>query len=110
MAADPEFGPREGPTEGGEDDGDPVDLSTGLFVYTKTDLAVADVLPIALTRTYRQKDARVRAFGVGTSHEYEMFLVGATNPWTYVESILADGTRLRYERISAGSGFSDAVF
>jgi YD repeat-containing protein len=110
MVAEPPIGPPEGPPEKGEKDGDPVDLSTGLFVYTKTDLAVSDVIPIALTRTYRQKDSRIRAFGVGTSHEYEMFLVGATNPWTYIELILASGTRLRYERISPGSSFTDAVF
>jgi RHS repeat-associated protein len=99
-----------GPVHGGEHEGDPVDLATGLFVHTVTDLSVADVIPIALTRTYRQNDSRMRAFGVGTSHEYEMFLVGATNPWTYVELILADGARLRYDRISAGSSFADAVF
>ena len=110
MVADPDFGPAEGPPVDGDSDGDPVDLSTGLFVYSKTDLVVADVIPIAIARTYRPRDSRMRAFGVGTSHEYEMFLVGATNPWTYVELILPDGGRLKYERISAGSDFRDAVF
>jgi hypothetical protein len=32
-------------------DGDPVDLSTGQFVYQKTDLVIADTFPIHLTRT-----------------------------------------------------------
>ena len=42
--------------------GEPVDLQTGLFVYTKTDLALQDVFPLALTRTYRQGDYVSRDF------------------------------------------------
>jgi hypothetical protein len=38
---------------GGSSGGDPVDLGTGLFVHQKTDLFLPDVIPIALTRTYR---------------------------------------------------------
>jgi RHS repeat-associated protein len=110
MVANINFGPMIGPAPNGEHDGDPVDLSTGLFVLRTTDLSIGDVVPIELTRTYRQNDSRIRAFGVGTSHDYDMFLVGATNPWTFVELILADGARLRYDRISAGSSFEDAVF
>ena len=46
-----------GPTpSGGEADGDPVDLGTGLFVQTQADMAVGDVLPVSVTRTYRSGD------------------------------------------------------
>lgn len=44
----------------------------------ETDLALPDVVPIALTRTYRQADSRSRAFGIGASHPYDMFLGGDT--------------------------------
>jgi hypothetical protein len=37
--------------------GDPVDPSTGLFILEKTDLALPDVIPITLRRTYRPADA-----------------------------------------------------
>jgi len=47
-----------------------------------------DVMPIELTRTYRQMDARCRAFGVGTTHPYDMFITGDHRPWTYQEIIL----------------------
>ncbi|HKY23088.1 MAG TPA: kelch repeat-containing protein [Vicinamibacterales bacterium] len=112
MVGDPNMVPGQGSSRGNEDnrDGEPVDTATGLFVRGVTDLALPDVLPIALKRTYRQNDSRSRAFGVGTSHDYEMFLVGNTWPYTYVEVILPDGGRLRYDRISPGFSFEDAVY
>jgi len=89
---------------------DPVDCSTGLFLHTRTDLALHDVLPIRLTRTYRPRDTISRSFGIGTNHIYGMFLVGDTSPWTYQELILPDGGRIRFNRTSAGTSFADAVY
>ena len=60
----------------GEDagDGDPVNLSTGLFSMEHTDLALPDVSPIALNRSYRQNDRAIRSFGVGQSDAFNMFM------------------------------------
>ena len=91
-------------------DGDPVDLATGLFTYSKTDLILADVLPASVTRTYRQSDSVSKAFGIGTSNLFDIFLTGNTNPYTYLELILPDGGRIRYNRISSGTSYSDAVY
>jgi RHS repeat-associated protein len=112
MVAGPNYAPGNGPKPGNPagKDGDPVDLGTGLFVLQKTDLALRDVIPLALTRTYRQADARSRAFGIGATHPYDMFFVGSTNPWTYIDLILADGGRIHYDRISPGTSYADAVF
>jgi YD repeat-containing protein len=111
MVGDPSFGPPEGPPPCNAcEDGDPVDLATGLFVYSKTDLALPDVLPIQLSRTYRPRDTRMRAFGVGATHPYDIFIVGSTNPWTYAQIVLPDGARIHYPRISPGTNFSDAIF
>jgi len=96
--------------------GDPVDLGTGLFVLTNTDLALGGLVPIALSRTYRQNDSRSRAFGIGSTHPYDVFLVGDGSPnpnptpYTYQELILADGGRVRFNRISPGTGWTDAVY
>ena len=54
------------------------------------------------SRTYRQNDSVSRTFGVGATHPYEIFLVGDTNPWTYVDLILPDGGRVH------ATAFADA--
>ncbi len=90
--------------------GDPVNLSTGQFVYNKTDLVLADVVPLALTRTYTQNDNISRSFGIGAMSNYDIFTVGDTLPWTYQELILPDGSRIHFSRISAGTSYNDAVY
>ena len=42
------------------------------------------MLPIQLTRTYRPRDTVSRPFGIGATHPYAMFLVGNTNPYTWL--------------------------
>jgi RHS repeat-associated protein len=100
--------PGFGPTHGGTD-GDPVDLATGLFVLDDSDLVLPDVLPISLTRTYRQSDAISRPFGIGTTHPYAMFLY-SQNQFQEADLILPDGARVHYVRTSPGIGYFDAVF
>jgi YD repeat-containing protein len=91
-------------------DADPVDLGTGLYIRSNTDLDLKDSIPIQFTRVYRNADPSSRAFGVGTSNSYEMFIVGDSAKFSYVELILADGSRLHYNRISPGQDFASAVF
>ena len=91
-------------------DGDPVRLSTGLFVYDKTDLILPDVIPLVLKRTYRVNDNVSHSFGIGTTDSYDIYMTGDTNPYTFQELILPDGYRVRFDRISAGTGYSDAVY
>jgi RHS repeat-associated protein len=92
------------------DGGDPVHLGTGQFTLEATDLALPDALPISVQRTYRANDTIARSFGIGTNLQYDMFLAGNTSPYDYVDLILPDGGRVHYDRISAGTGFSDAVY
>lgn len=102
--------PDSGPVPGSDaTDGDPVDLGTGLFVMRKTDLALPDILPLVLTRTYRPQDSASRPFGIGASHPYESFLWSAVQ-YQEADLVLADGGRVHYVRTSPGTGFTDAVF
>ena len=112
MIASPGLAPGSGPRPGDPDgnDGDPVNLVTGLFVHRHTDMALVDTMPIALTRTYRQNDLISRAFGIGATHGYELFLVGDTFPYTYQDLVLPDGGRVRFNRVSPGTSFNDAVY
>lgn len=93
----------------GKRGGDPVDLATGLFVMEKTDLVLPDVIPIVIRRTYRQSDTWIHPFGVGQSFPYQMLLTGDDALYTYAELITGGSERIRYTRITPGTGFADAV-
>jgi RHS repeat-associated protein len=94
--------PADGPPPcDGCNDGDPIDLSTGLFVYHKADLILPDVIPISLTRTYRQNWGTERGFGRGTTHPYEMFFETRVSS-SYLDLILADGGRVRFSKNASG--------
>lgn len=104
--------PAEGPPPGSNcTAGDPVDCATGLFLHRVTDLALTDTMPIGITRTYRPKDPKKRDFGIGTSHNYALFLSNPTGDTTppAVDLILPDGGRVRFERI-AGTTLGNVVY
>lgn len=90
--------------------GDPVDCATGLFLHARTDLFVADILPLKVARSYRPRDPVSRAFGIGTNLSYDIFMVGDMFPYTYQDLILPDGGRIHYVRTSPGTGYSDAIY
>lgn len=118
MAGGPSLGASSGPGLGCSwfpwlpwcSGGEPVDLSSGLFIYKNVDLVEPDIIPIRLTRTYRPNDSASRAFGVGTTHNYDIFLVGSVFPYTYLELVLPDGGRVEYKRTSPGTGYTDAFY
>ncbi|MGH9330600.1 MAG: DUF6531 domain-containing protein, partial [Vicinamibacterales bacterium] len=101
--------PGSGPTPWWLPKADPIDPFTGLFVLEKTDLYLPDVLPLVLRRTYRQNDTASRPFGIGATHLYAMFLWSAQQ-YQEADLVLPHGGRVHYVRISAGTGFTDAVF
>ena len=89
---------------------DPVSMATGQFVYTKTDLALPDVIPINFSRTYISNDSFTRPFGVAFTDSYDMFLIADINPYTFQELILNDGARIRFDRISPGTSYVGSVY
>ena len=84
----------------GVTDGEPVDLASGLFILRQTDLALPDVIPITLTRTYHSTDSYVRPFGIGMTHPYELYLfsVDNTDPYGRIDLVLPDGSLVHYVR------------
>jgi YD repeat-containing protein len=87
-----------------------VDMRSGLFVLRQTDLFIKDAMPLCLTRTYRPWDKQIRAFGMGTSHPYELTEYGSRFPYTYTDLVLEDYETVHFERISKGTGFADAIY
>jgi len=82
----------------------------GGFLPIKTDLYVPDTIPLAFTRTYVPLTTWSERFQVFLPHVYDPFLTGSRLPYTYVDWRLPDGQSVHYERISPGTGFSDAIF
>jgi len=97
--------PPEPPTK----TADPVDAASGLFLMTKTDLYLPDVIPLAMTRTYSSGDGQVRSFGYGMTHPYAMFLWGPQQ-YQVADVSLPSGAMIHYVRTSPGGSFADAVF
>jgi RHS repeat-associated protein len=103
-------GPGRSPGNCCDSAADPVDLSTGEFEYQKTDLYLPDILPISLTRSFRSNDNNQRAFGIGTTLPFDLFLAGDPYSFLYADLILPDGGRIHYDRISSGTHYSNAIF
>lgn len=94
------------PAPGGATGGDPVDLATGLLTDTQTDLAINDILPISVTRTYQQSDTGDRTFGFGTSLDYDVFLYSRASTPDISWLILPGGGRIRYDRVPGTEVFA----
>ena len=105
--APPPGGPP--PCDCGGSGGDPVSLVTGQFDHTEHDAMLRDVVPIDVARAYNSSDKNQRAFGVGMTHGYDVFLF-SQNQYQEVDLILPGGTRVHYSRTSPGNDFVSAVF
>jgi RHS repeat-associated protein len=81
--------------------GEPVDLASGHWVETTTDLTLNDVLPLTLSRTYQSGDFNMHDFGVGTSLPYDIYLYsGDGNQNLYL--VLPSGTSIHYTLVPGG--------
>jgi YD repeat-containing protein len=87
-----------------------VDISTGLYIREDDDLIVPDTPAFRLRRTYLSGDRISRQFGAGTTHEGEWYLIGDADRFQWAALILADGGRIRFERVSPGSSLLNAMF
>jgi RHS repeat-associated protein len=60
--------------DSGQKAGEPVDISTGFFSFTKTDMILPGILPLVVDRTYRTNMNNPGPFGIGTSWSFDTFL------------------------------------
>ena len=88
--------------------GDPVELATGLFIMEQIDLAIPDLMPLTLTRTYRQNDTASRSFGIGATHPYDIWLT-RDDYCSVMQVILPDGARETYTRTSGTNCFTASL-
>jgi hypothetical protein len=85
-----------------------VTLSTGQFDHVEHDTFLKDVLSIDIERTYNSADVNQRAFGIGMTHAYDVFLY-SQNQWQEVDVVLGNGMCIHYVRTSPGTDFTNAV-
>ncbi|WP_225642589.1 RHS repeat-associated core domain-containing protein [Streptomyces werraensis] len=105
-----ETDPPESSRSGDEDEGDPIDLSTGKMYDFKTDLAVAGgLVDLEVTRSYWMGDKEKRAFGIGRDLTYNAFL-HSHKPYEEVDLHIPGGKKYHFVRTSPGSSYPDAVF
>ncbi len=86
-------GPSGGPSDCCQLEGEPVDTVTGFFYLEKTDLVLPGILPIAITRTYRNELTNTGPFGLGTSWPYDIFLQPPPNGSTNSLILYTPGNR-----------------
>lgn len=94
----------------GATDADPFDIVTGIYYREYLDLYVEDSMPLKFVRTQRNMDSRSRAFGIGGSTSYDMFIIGDAQKFSWVALVDAQGSQTRFLRASPGTGMADAVF
>lgn len=87
-----------------------VDLRYGLFLDRRTEFYIPDRIPLQFTRVLRTQDSRSRAFGIGGTHNLNIFPVGNRWPFTWMDLIMADGGRVHYKRSNWGFGYWDAAY
>jgi YD repeat-containing protein len=69
-------------------------LGIGLFIQRKADFIFEDEPALQFSRLYRNQDERSRAFGIGGTHSFDMFLVGQMG--VAFDLILDEGSRIHY--------------
>jgi YD repeat-containing protein len=87
-----------------------VDLGTGLYIRNDEDLVVRGTPALIVRRTYLSSDAVSRQFGIGTTHNGEWYLIGDAVRFQWAALVLPDGSRIKFERISPGMSYSNAIF
>lgn len=86
---------------------DPVNLSTGNFVYDHQDLIIGGEIPLAFHRYYNSKDTRVGTLGKCFLHNYEVLVEDSNDGIIGIRQV--DGQVIRYEKDSDGNYHSNTA-
>jgi YD repeat-containing protein len=79
-----------------------VDAGVGLIMQRKADFVFEDEPTLQFTRIYRNQDDRSRAFGIGGSDSFEIFLGGQMG--IAVDLIMEDGVRIHFNHQQPKAG------
>jgi YD repeat-containing protein len=81
-----------------------------LFVMSRADFSFKGQPSFPFLRKYRPQDDRSRPFGIGATDSFDIFPVGDSQTFSWIELILAGGERVHFARTSIGTGFANAEY
>jgi YD repeat-containing protein len=84
-----------------------IDIPTGLYVREDEDLVVGGTPPLILRRTYLSNYRVSTHFGIGATHNGEIYLHGDLRQ---ISLIVAKGSRITFDRTSSGGSYLNAMF
>ena len=84
------------------------DTDVTLFVMARADFPFASQRDLSFIREYRPHDNQSRSFGIGGNDSFDVFPVGDSQTFSYIELILEGGGRVHFNRVSRGTGYADA--
>ena len=87
-----------------------IDLATGLYIREDEDIVVPGTPALILRRTYLSGHRVPTEFGIGTTHDGEWFLIGDGQQFQWASLIFADGSRVKFDRVSQGTSIFNAVY
>lgn len=87
-----------------------IQLGTGVYQREDEDLIVPDTPALILRRTYLSGYRQLREFGVGTTHNGELYIVGDAVEFQWSQLILPTGTRITFDRTSPGTTHENAMY
>lgn len=83
-------------------------MADGIFVQKRVDFRIEEEFPLELVRTYRNKDDKSRAFGIGGQSSLDIFLAGQMG--TYIDLILEEGTEIHFDRVRNEQSFATQLY
>ncbi len=86
-----------------------VNLFTGMFRHVSTDVFLPAQPVIAFTRVTRPLDDWAKRWRIFFLHLYQIAPAGDRHPYTYLR-LLTPNNFYRFERISLGTGYADALY
>ena len=87
-----------------------VDLSTGVYTRENEDLVLRGTPSLVLRRTYVSGYRVSKEFGIGTTHPGEVYLHGDGNKFQRAQLILANSSRIVFDRTSSGTSHLNAMY
>ncbi|WP_259658982.1 RHS repeat-associated core domain-containing protein [Burkholderia pseudomallei] len=85
--------------------GEPIDLQTGILFHEWNDLAIRDVLPLTLMRSYSSADTVSHMFGIGGNSNFGMHLSVPGSDLTTVQMVLPCGEGINFNLVSGSASW-----